>query len=66
MRRIFWLLLFLGGYVWMITTENELFVLEKGRALYQLVANWFQDAEVDLQIKKKEVSKNKHRSRRWD
>ena len=66
MRRLFWLILFFGGYIWMVTTENEQFVLEKGRYLYALVANWFSDADVDFQMEKKEVSKNKHRSRRWD
>lgn len=66
MRRLFWLIVFLGGYVWMVTTENEPFVLEKGKALYRMVSYWFADADVDFQIKKKEISKSKHRSRRWD
>lgn len=66
MRRLFWLSLFFGGYVWMVATENEPFVLEKGKALYKMVSDWFLDAEVDFQIKKKEISKAKLRPRRWD
>jgi hypothetical protein len=66
MRRLFWLIVFLGGYVWMITTENEQFVLEKGKALYQMVLNWFSNADIDFQIRKKEISKTKSRPRRWD
>jgi len=66
MRKLFWLILFFGGYVWMVTTENEAFVLEKGKALYQMISNWFVDADVDFQIKRKELSKNKPRPRRWD
>lgn len=66
MRRLFWLIVFLGGYVWMVATENEPFVLEKGKALYQMISHWFSDADVDFQIKKKQISKNKNRSRRWD
>jgi len=66
MRRLFWLIVILGGYVWMVTTENEPFVLEKGKALYQIISNWFSDADVDFQMKKKEASKNRYRPRRWD
>ena len=66
MGRLFWFILFFGGYLWMVTTENEQLVLEKGKALYQMVSNWLSDADIDFQIKKKEFSKNKNRSRRWD
>lgn len=66
MRRLLWLSLFFGGYVWMVTTENEQFVLEKGKAIYKMISDWFIDADVDFQLKKTEISKSKSRSRRWD
>jgi hypothetical protein len=66
MGKLFWLILFFSGYVWMAATENEALVLEKGKALYQMIVHWLSDAEVDFQIKKKEISKNKQRPRRWD
>ncbi len=51
----------------MATTGNEQFVLEKGKALYKMVADWFEDADVDFQIKSKKISHSKReRSRRWD
>ncbi len=67
MRKIFWLGLFFAGYVWMVSTGNEDFVLEKVRALYRLVATWFADADVDFQVRPKKIlHKKKERSRRWD
>jgi hypothetical protein len=66
MRRLFWLFLILSGYIWMVTTENEQFVLEKGRYLYKIVSDWFVDADVDFQVEKKSTHKSPHRSRRWD
>jgi len=66
MRKLFWLCLLLGGYVWMVTTENEEFVLQRGRALYKIVADWFQDAEVDFHLQHKKSPKKQERRRRWD
>ena len=67
MRKILWLGLFFGGYVWMVTTGNEQFVLEKVRAMYNLISEWFEDADLDFQVKPKKVlHKKKERSRMWD
>lgn len=67
MRKLFWLCLFLGGYVWMILTGNEELVLERGRALYKLVAEWFEDADLDFQYKESKSKNSKRsRARRWD
>lgn len=68
MRRFLWLCLFFGGYIWMIVTGNEQMVLERGKALYNLVAHWLEDADVDFQLNNKNKSaREKHlRPRRWD
>ncbi len=62
-----WLCLFFGGYIWMVVTGNEQLVLERGRALYKLVADWLEDADVDFQIKEeKSVRKKNLRPKRWE
>ena len=67
MRKLLWLCLFFGAYVWTVTTGNEQFVLERGKALYKLIADWFQDADVDFNLKsKKSTQPKKERHRRWD
>ena len=67
MRKLLWVCLFIGAYVWMVTTSNEQFVLERGKALYKFVTDWFQDAEVDFHLKHKKLSQQKReRPRRWD
>jgi len=52
----------------MIVTGNEQMVLERGKALYNLVAHWLEDADVDFQLNNKNKSaREKHlRPRRWD
>ncbi len=52
----------------MIVTGNEQLVLERTRALYNLVAHWLEDADIDFQLhNKKKSPKEKHlRPRRWD
>ncbi len=67
MRRFLWLCLFFGGYIWMVVTGNEQLVLERGRALYKLVADWLEDADLDFQIKEeKSVRKKNLRPKRWE
>jgi len=67
MRKLFWLCIFFGAYFWMVTTGNEDLVLEKGRALYRMVTEWFKDADVDFQVKRKKITqKKRERPRRWD
>ena len=67
MQKLFWLALLVGGYIWMVTTGNEDLVIERGKAVYKMVADWLQDADVDFQLKKKKVSQQKpERQRRWD
>jgi hypothetical protein len=64
MRKLFWMIIFFGAYVWVMTSGNDRFVLEQGKNLYQALVAWFDDAEVDFQVQQK--SKSKKKSRRWD
>jgi hypothetical protein len=67
MQKFFWIALFVGGYIWMVTTGNEDLVIERGKAIYKMFSDWLQDADVDFQLKKKKVSQQKpERQRRWD
>jgi hypothetical protein len=70
MRRVFWVLVLLGAYVWSITTGRDQFVWDQGKRIYQFVAAWLDDAEVDFQVQKPTSSApandKKKRSRRWD
>ncbi len=63
MRKFFWMILLLGGYIWIVTSGHEDLVLHQGKVVYQAVVNWFEDAEVDFQLKPEKIKK---KSRRWD
>ena len=63
MRKLLWMIMLLGGYVWLVTQGRDTFVLEQGKALYQAVVTWFDDAQLDFHLKKENPKK---RSRRWD
>jgi len=66
MKRIFWLFFFLGVYLWAITSGHDDFFLEKGKAIYHKIVEWFDDAEVDFQVQQtaKPASASK-KQRRW-
>jgi hypothetical protein len=63
MRKLLWMIIFIGGYIWLVTSGHDEFVLNQGKMVYQALVSWFDDAQVDFQIKK---DKNKKKSRRWD
>lgn len=65
MRRLLWTVLFFCLYVWVMTSGHDKMLLEKGKALYEELIAWFDDAEVDFQIKQ-DHSKSKKKQRRWD
>ncbi len=65
MRKLFWMIFLLGAYFWVVTSGHDGILLEKGTALYKGIVAWFDDAEVDCQLKV-EKSKKRCRSRRWD
>lgn len=54
-----------GAYVWTMTSGHEQLVMEKGRWAYNALVAWFDDAEVDFQVKQKHKS-SKKKTRRWD
>lgn len=62
MRRLLWMILLLGGYFWVMTSGNDQALLEKGKWLYETVIAWFDDADVDFQLK---PHKSKKHTRSW-
>jgi len=64
MRKLLWMIVLFGAYVWVMTSGHEQMVMEKGKLLFNAFVAWFDDAEVDFQVKQKETTKK--RSRRWD
>lgn len=63
MRKLLWMFLFLGAYIWLVTSGHDEFVLNQGKSIYKAIVSWFDDAEVDFQLKKEKIKK---KSRRWD
>lgn len=63
MRRLFWLIILVGGYLWLLTSGRDQFVLQKAKAVYEFVSEWIDDADADFQLKN---NKSKKKSRRWD
>jgi hypothetical protein len=64
MRKLLWMIIFFGVYVWVMTSGHDRQILEYGKSIFNSMVAWFDDAEVDFQVKQKE--KAKKRSRRWD
>lgn len=64
MRKLLWMILLFGVYVWLMTSGHDRMVMQQGKVVYQSLVSWFDDAEVDFQVKQKQ--KAKKRSRRWD
>lgn len=62
MRKLFWMGLLLGGYFWAVTSGNDQFLLQRGKWAYEALVSWFEDADLDFQLKK---DQNKKNSRRW-
>lgn len=65
MRRLLWMIILFGAYVWVMTSGHDRMLLEQGKAAFNAILAWFDDAEVDFQVKQQE-NKPKKRSRRWD
>jgi hypothetical protein len=64
MRRLLWMILLFAVYVWVMTSGHDRMVLDQGKAIYNAVVAWLDDAEIDYQVKKDK--KAKKRGRRWD
>ena len=63
MRKVLWMIMLLGGYIWLVTSGHDEFVLDQGKMAYKALVDWFDDAQVDFHLKK---DFSKKRSRRWD
>lgn len=63
MRRLFWLIFLLGGYLWILTSGHDDFVLAKSKAVYETVTDWISSAEADFHLKK---DKQRKKHRRWE
>lgn len=68
MRKLFWIVVLIGGYFWVMTSGRDGFVLEQGKAIYNMIVHWFDGAEVDFNLnqEKTQSGSNKKRARRWD
>ena len=66
MKKILWVAILLGAYIWVVSTGHEQFVLDQSKAIYHAVYEWFNDAEVDFQVQQKTIPAKKKRPRRWD
>jgi hypothetical protein len=66
MKKIFWIILLLGAYIWVVSTGREELVLDQSKRIYHVVATWFSDAEMDFQVHQKPIPVKKKRPRRWD
>jgi hypothetical protein len=64
MKRIFWLAILVGSYIWVLTSGHDEYFLEKGKLVFSSCKAWLEQAETDLQIPKK--SKERKKIRRWD
>jgi hypothetical protein len=64
MKKLLWMIIFFGAYVWVMTSGNDRALLEQGKHFYKLFVAWFDDAEIDFQVEQKQ--KAKKRPRRWD
>lgn len=63
MRRLFYMTLLLGAYLWVLTSGKDEFLLARGKALYETVSKWLDGADADFQLKDLNTKK---KSRRWD
>lgn len=66
MRKLFWMIVLFGAYIWVMTSGHDGFVIEQGKMVYNALVAWFDDAEVDFQVNQKGKQKEKKRPRRWD
>jgi len=62
MRRLFWMIILLGGYLWVLTSGHDQFLYNRGKAAYETIAKWLDGADADFQLQKNSRKKN----RRWD
>ena len=47
------MVLLFAVYVWVMTSGHDRMVLDQGKTIYNAMVSWFDDAEVDFQMKQK-------------
>lgn len=65
MRRLLWMILLLGAYLWAMTSGHDQMIIDQGKTIYNAVVAWLDDAEIDFQTKQKKTAPKK-KTRRWD
>lgn len=66
MKKAFWIILLLFAYIWVVSSGHEQFVLDQSKRVYQTLASWLEDADVDFQVQQKSDPVKKKRPRRWE
>ncbi len=60
------MIILFGAYVWVMTSGHDRQLMDYVRSAYDGLVAWFDDAEVDFQVKSQKPKANKKKSRRWD
>jgi hypothetical protein len=66
MRRLIWMVILFGGYLWLMTSGNDRIVIEKAKEAYQAIVAWLDGADIDYQTKNHKSSSSSKKPRRWD
>lgn len=66
MRKLLWMIILFAAYVWAMTSGRDQMLIEQGKAVYEALVAWFDDADVDFQVNKSQKVQKKTRHRRWD
>ena len=67
MRKLLLTILLFVAYIWVMSSGHDQMVIRHGKNIYNALVSWFDDADVDFQVRH-QTPKNKHKkkSRRWD
>ena len=65
MRKVLWAIFLFGLYIWAVTSGHDQMIIQQVQNVYRAVVVWFDDAEVDFQVKQTKP-KSKKKARRWD
>lgn len=60
MRRIFWLMILVGAYLWVLTSGNDEWITAKAKSFYETLVSWIDQSDRDFHLNK-DKHKKKHR-----
>lgn len=63
MTKILWAIIFFSAYIYITTSDNDQYFLEKGKEIYESISLWFEDADLDFHLKKESDRKTRKRWR---